>query len=76
MTEETFPPGDFTLNAEGLVRLHPQLARRVVDLVDVGEEIGPLLSQLAWNVGFRPNRQPSSKLDYGRDLLLRGSEAE
>ena len=33
--EQTFSPGDFTLNAEGMVRLHPKLARRVVGLADV-----------------------------------------
>ena len=73
--EQTFSPSDFTLNAEGMVRLHPQLARRVVNLVDVAEEIRPLLTESAWKLGFRPNRQPSSKLDYEMDLLVRSKKA-
>lgn len=52
--DEVFSPADFILTPNGTCRLHPQLARRVVDLVHVGQEVTPMLSELAWRVGSGP----------------------
>jgi hypothetical protein len=73
--EQTFALADFKLNAEGVCRLHPQLARRVAGLVDVRDELDPQLLELAWRVGFRPNRRPTAKLDYKLDVRMRESAA-
>jgi CRISPR-associated endonuclease Cas1 len=44
--EQSFAPGDFTMAADGVVRLHPQLAKRVVGLMSLNEEIQPPLLQI------------------------------
>jgi hypothetical protein len=49
-SEETISPGDFALTPEGVVRLHPQLARRTVEppscLISAHRAIG---AQLFWD---------------------------
>jgi CRISPR-associated endonuclease Cas1 len=45
--EEIFSPGDFTITSDGVVRLHPQLARRVVGLMSMNDEIQPVLMHYA-----------------------------
>jgi CRISPR-associated endonuclease Cas1 len=49
--EQIFSPADFKLTPNGTCRLHPQLARRVVGLVNVGDEIQPLLAELTSKTG-------------------------
>ncbi len=44
--EVQFLPSDFTIAADGVVRLHPQLARRVVASMQLDGEIQPLLLEL------------------------------
>jgi CRISPR-associated endonuclease Cas1 len=53
VADEVFVPADFTLMPDGTCRLHPQLARRVVGLVNASEEVQPLLSKLTPQVRSR-----------------------
>jgi CRISP-associated protein Cas1 len=54
--EHIFSPADFTLTRNGTCRLHPQLAQRVVGLVNVVDEIKPLLTKLSSKLGRPSNR--------------------
>ena len=52
--EHTFAPADFTLSKEGVVRLHPQLARRVVAEVGQIDPVKPLIAGLLDRIGHKP----------------------
>ena len=52
--EETFAPADFTLGADGVVRLHPQLARRIVAEIGRIDMIKPLIAGLLERIGHKP----------------------
>jgi hypothetical protein len=45
--EEKFSPGVFTVTHESVVPLHPQLARRVVGLIDLDEGLRPQMLEFA-----------------------------
>jgi CRISPR-associated endonuclease Cas1 len=47
---QVFAPADFAMTPEGVVRLHPQLARRVVDLVSAGGATGAFLIDLGLRI--------------------------
>lgn len=51
---QTFSPADFTLAGDGVVRLHPQLARRVVAEVGQIDMIKPLIAGLLERIGHKP----------------------
>jgi len=60
---QTFAPADFTLSSEGVCRLHPQLARRVVAEIGQITGIAPMLAGLLRQLGYKPPvaRQHRSK---------------
>lgn len=49
----TFAPADFTLNNDGVVRLHPQLARRIVAEVSQIDPTKPLIAGLLDRIGHK-----------------------
>ena len=60
--EQVFSPADFMLTSNGVVRLHPQLAREVVNLLNFGTNIKGILTGMNSKVPFRPNLEPSPDL--------------
>ena len=53
LTSETFHPADFTIGRDGVCRLHPALARRVVREAQSVRGIGAALSGLMAQIGHR-----------------------
>lgn len=51
---QTFSPADFTLGGDGVVRLHPQLARRVVTEIGQIDTVKPLIAGLLERIGHQP----------------------
>ena len=54
VTGRSFTPSDFTLSTDGVCRLHPELARRIVTEVDELQEIRPLLADFLGVLGHSP----------------------
>ena len=50
--DEVFVPADFTITPQGVVRLHPQLARRIVSLVGEVEGLSDVVSRLVEKLGW------------------------
>ena len=49
----TFSPVDFTIGSDGTVRLHPQLARVVVDRIGTPSALDPLVAEFMRKIGFK-----------------------
>jgi CRISPR-associated endonuclease Cas1 len=54
IAEEAFSAGDFAIGSNGICRLHPQLARRVVCNIEPTKEIRSIFAELIKRLGHKP----------------------